>query len=195
MIKRILIILLVVLESLVGKPSPGTIYTDYEDNINNNNIYESSVINEDDESTLNSLRQFRLNQKLELKCDTIHLKEQFTFKNILFNRSLVDLGSLLAQNKLRDQYDYNLVDEDTIQIKSEIALDVLFSNVVYSLQANELIISHARYADSGHYYCVYVDNVNKQYLVKSFLLVVFDGKVFVYISIFYLLMKNLTFFE
>jgi hypothetical protein len=108
---------------------------------------------------------------------------------------LVDLGSLLAQNKLRDQYDYNLVDEDTIQIKSEIALDVLFSNVVYSLQANELIISHARYADSGHYYCVYVDNVNKQYLVKSFLLVVFDGKVFVYISIFYLLMKNLTFFE
>jgi len=193
MIKHVLVILLVVFECSLAKPRhhhhqqnqhrqhTRNLNTDYDDDDTNTvnsgqNIYESTVVQ--DEETVNSVRHFRLEQKLELRCET-HLKE-FKFKKILFNRSLADLGSLLAANKLRSQIDYDLLDEDAIQIKSEIVLDVLFTNVVFSLEMSELSISHAKYADSGHYYCVYGNSLN-EYLVKSFLLVVFDGLYFVFL--------------
>lgn len=138
--------------------------SDYDEDINE---YTLQVVSEEEDDVP---VVFRLNRQLELKCPNI--SNEFFFKEIRFNQSLSDLKSLLTlYYRYSDDYE---IGTDFVTIKSDFIIEKLFRNVQKINLTDKLMISKAKYSDSGHYYCVYSNNDN-QFIVKSYLFVVYDG--------------------
>ncbi len=142
-----------------------------EDYYDENN-YENDASQIDD----TQFKKIHLNSLLEFKCPltkqfSISNKKVYSFKEMIFNRSIDDI-------KFLPSVTFNQQDKDFFYtIKSNENFINTFSGAAFRLKNNTFAKLHAKYADSGRLFCVYQDKDDQsQYLITSIVYLVYDGK-------------------
>ena len=197
-----ILIISITLRNIIATYEYTSVYEDYNNKINTNrNKYSSydnidSIINyddsndennnsdsDDDEDILpkNSINRIRLNKELKVECPIItDLTHEFNFKfdSIRFNGSIVNIETIYNLTP------FKIEDELFSVIKSDAIFDSLFDDIEETWNENAKVIENSKYSDSGRYYCVYHSPNRNEYLIKSFLFIVYDGKFFFWSLIF-----------
>jgi hypothetical protein len=142
-------------------------------------VATSSESSNSDQPITEHVNEIRLSETFTVSCPTESLPNEYTFQEIVFNRSLenVDLSSVSSRH---------ILDKNYIEIESTRLFRSLFgSQPHHHRMANwtdhEIIVEFSQFSDTGRYYCVYSkrhhhsgDN-DKSYLITSAPYIVYDG--------------------
>ena len=181
-----MLIISITLRNIIATYEYTSVYEDYNTKINTNrNKYSSydnidSIINNEDvpndeNNSENSNNWIRLNEELKVECPIItDLTHEFNFEfdSIRFNGSIVNIEAIYNLTP------FQIEDELFSVIKSDEIFYSLFDDIEEKWNENAKVIENSKYSDSGRYYCVYHSPNRNEFLIKSFLFLVYDGNFF-----------------
>lgn len=133
---------------------------------------------ENDASQLDEtqFKKVHLNSLLEFKCPltkqlSISNKKTYSFKEMIFNRSIDDIKFLPSVTLTKQDKDVFYT------INSHENLMNTFADATFRLANNTYSKSNAKYADSGRYFCVFQDPDDQSlFVITNIVYLVYDGK-------------------